>query len=115
MRKVKLGIIIYVFSLFIFLVLGIAIGYFRDTNNSLFKGNILDYAIRFNLDDMENYAVTTSTKVSDIEVVYEDYYLECKESESKSKIIYGTTMDKVKEDEKKEQEQKGRSFKTPYY
>ena len=107
MRKVKLGIIIYVFSLFIFLVLGIAVGYFRDTNNSLFKGNILDYAIRFNIDDMENYAVTTSTKVSDIEVVYEDYYLECKESESKSKIIYGTTMDKVKEDEKKEQEQKG--------
>lgn len=106
MRKIKFKIL-YGLSLIAFLVGGIVFGYHRENRNPLFTANILDYAIRFNVDEMENYAITTSTKVADIEVVYEDYYLKCKESDSKSKMIYGTTMDKVKEDEKKEQEQKG--------
>ena len=110
MKSLKFKII-YSIALFLFLILGVGLGYYKESRNSLFTGNILNYAVRFNADDMENYAITTSTKVSDIEVVYEDHYLECNENETSSKIVYGTTIDKVKEDELKYQEENGLVYK----
>ncbi len=107
MKNLKFKIM-YCLSLVLFLIVGIMFGYNKETKKSMFNDeSILDYAIRFTSADVDNYVVTTSTKVSDIEVIYEDCYLECNESESKSKMVYGTTMDKVKEDEEKEQEAKG--------
>ena len=51
--------------------------------------------------------ITASTKTYDITVVYEDNYTVCNESVVTSKVEYGTTMDKVKEEEKNYQEEKG--------
>ena len=61
MKKIKFKIL-YGLSLIAFLVGGIMFGYHRENRNPLFTANILDYAIRFNVDEMENYAITASTK-----------------------------------------------------
>lgn len=102
--------IIYCLVLVVFLIFGITFGYLQTRLSSginVENESILDYAVNYALNpNMEN-AVSVSTKTYDIEIIYEDYYLTCGESITTSKMEYGTTMDEVKEKEKKYQEEKG--------
>lgn len=101
--------ILYCFALVVFLFLGIGVGYVRTKMNGSINldENILDYALNYSSLNRENYTVPASTMVVDVEVIYEDCYLTCGESVSKSKMVYGTTIDTVKEEERKFQEEQG--------
>ena len=105
--KEKIG---YCLVLVMFLMLGIGFGYVQTVLNSDIKidnTSMLDYATSYIFPTNNDIVVTASTQNYDIKVIYEDRYTICDESITESKIIYGTTMDKVKEDEKKYQEEKG--------
>lgn len=102
--------ILYCFVLVVFLVLGVSFGYVQTMLNSDIKldnTSMLDYATSYVFPTQTEIAVAASTQTYDIKVIYEDNYLVCGESITESKVIYGTTMDKVKEDEKVYQEEKG--------
>lgn len=102
--------ILYCFVLIVFLVLGVSFGYVQTMLNSDIKldnTSMLDYATSYVFPTQTEIAVAASTQTYDIKVIYEDNYLVCGESVTESKVIYGTTMDKVKEDEKAYQEEKG--------
>lgn len=64
-----------------------------------------DLDVRIYNDDLD--VVTASTKLEDIDVIYEDYYTECREKETTSKRYYGTTLEKVEEEQKNYQEKNG--------
>ncbi len=102
--------IIYCLVLVAFLIFGVTFGYLQTR---LFSGmnieneSLLDYAVDYALNPNMEDAVSVSTKAYDIEVVYEDDYLTCGESVTTSKMEYGTTMEEVKEKEKKYQEENG--------
>lgn len=102
--------ILYCVVLVVFLVLGVSFGYVQTVLNSDIKidnTSMLDYATSYVFPTQTDVAVAASTQTYDIKVIYEDNYTVCGESITESKIIYGTTMDKVKEDEKIYQEEKG--------
>lgn len=102
--------IVYCFVLMIFLVLGIGFGYIQTVLSSDIKldnTSMLDYATSYIFPAQDGIAVTASTQTYDVEVIYQDYYTVCAENVTKNKIVYGTTMDKVKEDEKLYQEENG--------
>lgn len=102
--------ILYCLALIVLLFLGIGVGYVKtasldkiNINNS----SVLEFARDYNLETSNDMVITASTKTYDITIVYEDKYTVCNESVTTSKIKYGSTMDKVKEEEKRYQEEKG--------
>ncbi len=106
--------IIYCLSLVLLLFIGMGVGYLQYgkvgnidvENNSLLALSSKDFP-----KILEQEAVTVSTKTIDVTVIYEDYYPVCKEYVRESKIHYGTTMEKVKLDEEKYQNEKGLVYK----
>ena len=105
------GKVIYVFLLFLLLVISIGFGYFKMQGFSTNVDNIsaLEFAKECVLFEPSK-AVTASTKTIDVKVTYVDYYTICKEEEKTSKVIYGTTIDSVKDLEKEYQEKNGLSY-----
>lgn len=102
--------ILYCLSLVVLLFIGIGVGYIKTV--SLDKLNIdntsaVEFANNYDLVTNNELLITASTKTYDITVIYEDNYTVCNESVVTSKVEYGTTMDKVKEEEKNYQEEKG--------
>lgn len=102
--------ILYFSCLVLLLVLGIGIGFVKSSSfgTGIDNDSLLDYAKNYALVTNNNdLVVTASTKTYDVTVIYEDYYTVCKEYVRKSNVIYGTTIDEVKEKEKKYQEENG--------
>lgn len=101
--------IIYCSVLIAFLCLGVTLGYLTSSSFKMQVDNpsLIEYAKNYAFDNFNNIAVTTATQSYDIDVIYEDNYLICNENTITTKTIYGTTMDKVKEDEQKYQEENG--------
>lgn len=102
--------LLYCLALVVLLFIGIGFGYVKtaslgsiDIDNT----SVVDFAKNYELVTNNELVITASTKTYDITVVYEDNYSVCNESIVSSKVVYGTTMDKVKSDEKKYQEEKG--------
>lgn len=102
--------ILYCLSLVVLLFVGIGVGYIKTVSlDSLNIDNTsaVEFANNYDLVTNNELLITASTKTYDITVVYEDNYTVCNESIVTSKVEYGTTMDKVKEEEKNYQEEKG--------
>lgn len=102
--------ILYCLALVVLLFIGIGVGYVKTASFDGVKiknSSVLEFARNYNLVPNNDIAITASTKTYDITVTYEDSYTICKEKITNSKVEYGTTMDKVKEQEKKYQEEKG--------
>ena len=102
--------IIYLTVLVVFLTCGISFGYAQTRLNSdldIDNSNILEYAKNYSIRTDIEPTVAASTSSYDVTVTYEDNYLVCNENTLTSKTIYGTNIDKVKEDEKKYQEEHG--------
>ena len=102
--------ILYCLSLVVLLFVGIGVGYIKTVSlDSLNIDNTsaVEFANNYDLVPNNELLITASTKTYDITVVYEDNYTVCNESVVTSKVEYGTTMDKVKEEEKNYQEEKG--------
>lgn len=105
--------LIYCLVLVVFLISGVTFGYFQTRFSSGISVNnesLLDYARDYAFNPNMKEAVSVSTKTYDIEVVYEDDYSGCGESVTNSKMEYGTTIDEVKEKEKKYQEENGLNY-----
>ncbi|MGN1012835.1 MAG: hypothetical protein ACI4ON_03285 [Clostridia bacterium] len=102
--------VLYCLALVVLLFIGIGFGYIKTASFGDIKiknSSVLEFAKNYSLSPSKELVITASTKTYDITIVYEDYYSVCKESINTSKTEYGTTMDKVKEQEKKYQEEKG--------
>lgn len=102
--------ILYFSCLVLLLFFGIGIGFIKSTSlgTGIDNSSLLDYAKNYALVTSNNdLVVTASTKTYDVTVIYEDYYTVCKEYVRRSNVIYGTTIDEVKENEKKYQEENG--------
>ena len=102
--------LLYCLVLVVLLLFGIGVGYLKTANigeNQIKNNSILEIAQNYSLMTENDMTVTASTKTYDVTVVYEDYYTVCKEAVTTSKVEYGTTLDSVKEKEKKYQEGKG--------
>ena len=102
--------ILYCLALVVLLFIGIGVGYIKTVSlDSLNIDNTsaIEFADNYDLVTDKGLLITASTKTYDITVVYEDNYTVCNESVVTSKVEYGTTMDKVKEEEKNYQEEKG--------
>ncbi len=102
--------ILYFFCLALLLFVGVGIGFIKSSSEGtgIDNNSLLDYAKNYALvTTTNNKVVTASTKTYDVTVIYEDYYTVCKEYVRKSSINYGTTLDEVKEKEKKYQEENG--------
>lgn len=56
-------------------------------------------------------SVQTISKKYDIELVYEDNYTLCGETVTKKETIYDTTLEELKSNEEKKQEQEGKVYK----
>lgn len=105
--------LVYSLVILMFLVIGVSFGYISTVSKSNIKidnVSLLEYARNYTLSNIKNVAVSASSNLQDIEVVYEDNYLLCGESINTTKMIYGSDIDKVKEDEKKYQEEKGLKY-----
>lgn len=105
--------ILYCLALVLLLFLGIGFGYVKTVSFDKLEidnTSVLDFAKNYSVARNSDLVVTASTKTYDITVVYEDNYTVCKEDVTKSKVEYGTTIDKVKADEKKYQEEKGLEY-----
>lgn len=102
--------IIYCMALVVFMALGLGFGYFQTrftTGLEVDNMSLLDYATSYVFTSTSDETVTASTKTYDVNVIYEDVYTVCGEVVHTTKTVYGTTMDKVKEEEKVYQEEKG--------
>ncbi len=105
------GKVLYVFLLIMLLVLSVGFGFFKMRGFNINVDNVsaLDFANEYVFFNPQK-AVTASTKTIDVTVNYVDYYTICKEEEKTSKVIYGTTIDSVKDLEKEYQEKNGLSY-----
>lgn len=102
--------IIYCVVLVIFLIVSVCFGVAQTILNSgldIKNTNISEYAKSCVFNSPTEDTITTATMSYDIDVIYEDNYLLCGENTLNTKKVYGTTMEKVKEDEKKYQEENG--------
>lgn len=85
------------------LVLGVYIGfkYTRNDKNVEDKTSIAEDSIE------KDETTPVSTKTYDIEVVYKDEYTKCGHTIQNKDIVYGTTLENLKEEENKKQKEKG--------
>ena len=85
------------------LVLGVYIGfkYTRNDKNVEDKTSIAEDRIE------KDETTPVSTKTYDIEVVYKDEYTKCGHTIQNKDMVYGTTLENLKEEENKKQKEKG--------
>ena len=85
------------------LVLGVYIGfkYTRNDKNVEDKTSIAEDRIE------KDETAPVSTKTYDIEVVYKDEYTKCGHTIQNKDMVYGTTLENLKEEENKKQKEKG--------
>lgn len=97
-----LGILVFCLSL------GIYLGFKYTKNNE----ELIDYTeTTAEEDDNRNQVVTpVSTKTYDIEVVYKDEYTKCGHVIENKNMVYGITLDQLKEDENKKQKESGNIY-----
>lgn len=90
------------------LSIGIYLGFRYTKNNE----NLMDYTETTAEDNNNENNDTTpvSTKTYDIEVVYEDKYNKCGHIIENKNMIYGTTLEKVKEEENVKQKENGNIY-----
>lgn len=101
---------IIIFSAIVLLLFGIVSGMFvtqRLRGTGIHGLDFKEALGNLNVNIYNEDVVTASTKTEDIDVIYEDYYLDCMETERTSKRYYGTTIDKVEEEQKEYQEKNG--------
>lgn len=107
--KKNMGYSFLVFGILVIcLSLGIFLGFKYTKNNDGLK----DYNETTAEEDSNENQDTTSvnTKTYDIEVVYEDKYTKCGHNIENKNTIYGTTIDKLKEDENNKQKENGNIY-----
>ena len=104
--KTKYRVIIASATVFL-LVVGVAIGLVVSMKNDNDSYMVKEEPI---IDDEVNIYQTVSTKTYDIELIYIDYYKLCDESIETKDIVYGTTLDKLKEEESKKQKEKNLEY-----
>lgn len=98
-----------VFFLFVFcLCFGVYVGFKYTKNNE----NLTDYTETTAEDEKIKNEDTTpvSTKTYDIEVIYKDEYVKCGHVIESKNTIYGTTLEKLKENENKKQKMQGNVY-----
>lgn len=85
------------------LVLGVYIGfkYTRNNKNLEDKTSIAEDSIE------KDETTPVSTKTYDIEVVYKDEYTKCGHTIQNKNMVYGTTLENLKEEENKKQKENG--------
>ncbi len=85
------------------LVLGVYIGfkYTRNNKNVEDKTSIAEDSIE------KDETTPVSTKTYDIEVVYKDEYTKCGHTIQNKNMVYGTTLENLKEEENKKQKENG--------
>ncbi len=91
---------------------GIFIGY-KINDMDTETNNALENEVVKPAEDVEIYdnsSVQTFSKTYDILLVYEDNYIDCGETVTKSETIYGTTLDELKEKEKLKQQEQGKVY-----
>ena len=90
-------------GVFFFFFFGIYVG-FKFTRN----GKIVEDKTSTADDSIEKDETTpVSTKTYDIEVVYKDEYTKCGHTIQNKDMVYGTTLENLKEEENKKQKEKG--------
>lgn len=104
--KTKYRVIIASATVFL-LVVGVAIGLVVSMKNDNDSYMVKEEPI---IDDEVNIYQTVSTKTYDIELIYIDYYKLCDESIETKETVYGTTLDKLKEEESKKQKEKNLEY-----
>lgn len=85
------------------LILGVFVGfkYTRNDKNVEDKTSIAEDSIE------KDETTPVSTKTYDIEVVYKDEYTKCGHTIQNKDMVYGTTLENLKEEENKKQKEKG--------
>ena len=68
----------------------------EEKNNTIYNENDIE-------EKVDIYTPVISKKSYDIELIYEDYYTICKESIINKNIVYGTTLDELKQREEEKQ------------
>lgn len=104
--KTKYRIIIASVTVFL-LVVGVVIGLVISMRNDNDSYMVKEEPI---IDDEINIYQTVSTKTYDIDLKYINYYKLCNETIETNETIYGTTLDKLKEDELKKQKESGLEY-----
>lgn len=107
--KKNIGYSFLVFGILVIcLSLGIFLGFRYTKNNE----NLMDYTETTAEDknNENNDTTPVSTKTYDIEVVYEDKYNKCGHIIENKNMVYGTTLEKVKEEENVKQKENGNIY-----
>ncbi|MDD2376297.1 MAG: hypothetical protein PHD15_02470 [Clostridia bacterium] len=99
MNKIIYRIVIMCFAV-VLLVTGAYIG-LRISDNAVAKENVLPEPID-TVDETTTVVSIYKSEDKDIEVTYEDYYINCKETITNKNIEFGTTKEKIKEKVDKE-------------
>ena len=96
MKKIAYKIFIFLI-LTACLVLGILLGFRYETQNEEID-KITEITAEDEMDEKKDDFLPVNTKTYDIEVVYKDKYTFCGHEIIKTNTIYGTTIDKIKEE-----------------
>lgn len=104
-KKFKYQILVGIFSI-VLLGVGTYIGFSCVSSKDIPKDD--NEEIQEKITDEKNKNIdTVSTKKYDIELTYIDYYTLCGESVENTKQIYDTTIDELKKEQEKYQEENG--------
>lgn len=94
----KIGYKIFIFLILTAcLVLGIVLGFRYETQNEEID-EINEITAEDEVNEKKEDTVPVNKKTYDIEVVYKDKYKLCGHEITKTNTIYGTTLDKIKEE-----------------
>lgn len=100
--KLKYQLLVGIFAIFL-MGIGVYIG-FNSVSNKGSSNNNSNNNENVNIEEESNSADTVVTKKYDIELTYIDHYSLCGENIENTKTVYGTTIDELKEIEKKYQD-----------
>lgn len=102
----------YSFFVLGILVVCLSIGIYFGFRYTKDNENLMDYTeTTAEEDNNENQTTTSvSTKTYDIEVIYKDEYNKCGHVIENKNMVYGTTLEKLKEEEDKKQKENGNVY-----
>lgn len=101
--------VVIIITFVVLLAIGLYIGFQVSTD----KGSNTQNEIANNdIDEVDVYEETpvVSSKTTDVEVIYENYYSICAHKEIRKDMIYGIALDKLKEDELKKQKSNNEEY-----